>query len=81
MRHIPRDHYGNLNFDANKVWVIRNIEWLWDTYGALRQHDMFESFCNDPKALKCMVKNHGTEIAMGYLKPRKVKVCKRVTSS
>lgn len=74
MGYIPREHYANLHFDANNFRFIRNIPGLWVTYSTLSQHDMDESFRDNPIAFRWVVQHHDTALAMGYLTFHKVKV-------
>lgn len=77
MGHIPKNHYVNFHFYADEVGFIRNLAWVRDIYGALRQYDMVKSFRNDPTAFQRVVQCNGTALAMAYFKAREVEMCER----
>ena len=77
MGHIPKGHYANILFDANEVRFIREMAWLWGTYGAMRLHGMVNSFRDEPGAISSVIRNHGHGLAMGYFKAAEVEVRER----
>lgn len=77
MGRVTSDKYENLHLDAEEVPFIRDMAWIWGTYGALCQHDMVESFRDNPTAFRRVVQHHGTTLAMEYFKVCEVKVLKR----
>lgn len=49
--------------------LVHNVHsWICNTFGALHQKDMVETFRNNPTAFRRVVNHNGTAVSLGYLK-------------
>lgn len=77
MGNILPGHYANMHFSRVEVKFLRDMAWLWGTYGEVVQHDMGQSFRDNPNAFRRAVELHDTPLAMCFFKYRQVEVMER----
>lgn len=61
---IPRFHYADLYFPEVEAQHVNKMEWLWGTYGALRQHGTVASLSNNRNAFCTVMEHYGIPLTM-----------------